>query len=141
MTQAPPDILKNWYIIAIDDEADSLKVIEIVLTHYGATVAKATNGLKALELLQGELPDFIVCDLSMPVMDGWQFMEHLRSNSDTQAIPVIALTAHSMASDRQSALDAGFQAFLTKPFMPSTFIDDLLEILITIPPLAPRLKS
>jgi CheY-like chemotaxis protein len=131
--------LLNWAVLLVDDDFDSLKVLQIILHHHGATVKTARNGQEALEQLQETLPDFIITDLSMPFMDGWQLLETLQLDSSMRSIPVIALTADTAARDREAALQAGFQAYLTKPFNPSTFLDDLVKALQSIPNLAAKL--
>jgi CheY-like chemotaxis protein len=84
---------------------------------------------------------FIISDLSMPKMDGWIMIQQLRQNPDTVHIPIIALTAHAMSKDREKALAAGFNAYITKPITPGGFIGDLLRILAGIPSLAPQLSQ
>ena len=71
------------------------------------------------------LPDLIVTDLSMPVMDGWQLQTHLKNDPRTQHIPVIALTALARESNKEQALAAGFDGLLAKPVNFATLVDDL----------------
>lgn len=133
------DILKDWEVVVLDDEPDSLEVAVRVLRFYGATVHTAANGREGLEVVKAAHPRFIITDLSMPVMDGWEFLYELRQNLATANIPVIALTAHAMAGDRERGIEAGFHNYLTKPLTPATFMNDLLRLLIDVPEFAVEL--
>jgi two-component system cell cycle response regulator DivK len=93
----------------------------------------ASNGKEALDLLQVFRPKFIISDLSMPLIDGWNLLRELQLNRDTAEIPVFALTAHALTGDRERALAAGFNNYLTKPLTPSTFMQQLLVLLEGVP--------
>jgi CheY-like chemotaxis protein len=135
------DILQNWDVLVIDDEPDSLDVASRILRFYGANVQTAVNGKQALELIRNRKPKFIISDLSMPEMDGWELLHELKQNRATLEIPIIALTAHAMSGDRERAISAGFHNYLTKPLTSTTFIKDLLHLLEDIPELAADLKA
>jgi CheY-like chemotaxis protein len=142
-TQIRRDILKDWHILVLDDEPDSLEVARLVLRFYGATIHTASNGKEGLEKLRSMLmpPRFIISDLSMPLMDGWAFLSALREDAVFKATPVIALTAHAMVGDRERGLEAGFNNYLTKPLSADTFMGDLLRLLNEIPEFATQLAS
>jgi two-component system, cell cycle response regulator DivK len=137
----PSDILKNLKIVVVDDDPGSLDVANIILLFYGAEVHTATNGAEGFELATSVRPDFIITDLSMPVMDGWTLLGRLREDTRTIDIPAIALTAHAMLGDRERAIAHGFHNYLTKPLTPNTFIRDLLSLLVDIPEIAGMLKQ
>ena len=118
-------LLKDWVILIIDDEPDNLIPLKMTLSHLGAEIHIADNGQTGLDILKQIKPTIILLDLSMPVMDGWEMLSHLQARPETSAIPVIAVTAHAMVSDKERVLDAGFAGYLTKPFRPSTIIDEL----------------
>lgn len=120
--------ISTWRILVVDDEPDSLEVVTRVLSFYGATVYTAANGVEALSIVDKVLPTFILMDLSMPKMDGWETLYHLQKDRRTADIPVIALTAHAMQGDRERVLHAGFHSYLTKPLSPATFAGDLLKL-------------
>ncbi|MEP7285315.1 MAG: response regulator [Chloroflexota bacterium] len=126
-------ILQGWNVLAIDDEPDSLEVIALVLTYYGANVIRASNGQEGLDAVKVQRPKLIISDISMPIADGWMLIYELRKNRATMDIPVIALTAHAMAGDRERAIAAGFHNYLTKPLTPATFLSDLLRLLVDLP--------
>jgi CheY-like chemotaxis protein len=136
MSKIPPDLLKGWDIIVIDDEPDSLEVARYILDFYGATVHTATNGKEGIALVKQVRPRFVISDLSMPEMDGWEFMHVLKTTVATGDIPVVALTAHAMKGDRERAIAAGFHNYITKPLTADTFMDELLTLLLEIPKLS-----
>ena len=136
MQHIPADLLKGWEVVVLDDEEDSLEVAEITLTEYGANVYTASDGKQGLEAVNKVKPRFVISDLSMPEMDGWEFLSELKSAIQLQDIPVIALTAHAMRGDRERAITAGFHSYLTKPLTANTFMDELLTLLLDIPQLS-----
>jgi CheY-like chemotaxis protein len=138
--EIPFDLLKGWDIVVLDDEPDSLEVARFILDFYGATVHTAENGQIGLELVRSVRPRFVISDISMPVMDGWEFIHHIKNDRVLMDIPVIALTAHAMQGDRERAMAAGFHNYLTKPLTAETFIFDLVHLLVDIPILAQELQ-
>jgi CheY-like chemotaxis protein len=138
-TQIRRDILRGWNVLVLDDEADSLEVATRILRHYGAMVHTAPNGREGLAQVRAVHPRFVISDLSMPVLDGWGFLYEMKQERDTMEIPIIALTAHAMVGDRQRAIEAGFHNYLTKPLTASTFMSQLLQLLLDIPSLAVQL--
>lgn len=135
------DILKGQKILVVDDEPDNLEVVTMLLEMYDADVVTASNGQEGVEMTLKHHPKFIISDLSMPVMSGWQMIHILKNDRSTMDIPVIALTAHAMTGDRQRALAAGFHNYLSKPLQPETFIRDLLQLVIDTPAIANLLAS
>lgn len=134
------DILSGWRVLVIDDEPDAAEVTQILLEMYGAEVVTAANGREGLEKVTIYHPRFIVCDISMPEMSGWEVIEQLKLDRATSSIPVVALTAHAMTGDRQKAIEMGFHNYLTKPLYPETFVMELLNLLTDdIPELLPLL--
>ena len=126
MALAEGDIT-SWTVLIVDDEPDNLTIAKKLLSVGGAKVSTAGNGVEGLELLKTLQPSFILMDLSMPEMDGWEMFRRVRNDPATQHIPVIALTAHAMAGDRERVLDAGFDGYVAKPFRLSTFMTELLR--------------
>lgn len=139
MSKIPSDLLAGWDVVVIDDEPDSLEVARYILDFYGAKVLTATNGQEGIALVEQTKPHFVISDLSMPEMDGWEFVSALKSTVQVQDIPVIALTAHAMRGDRERAIAAGFHNYLTKPLTAHTFMDELLTLLLDIPQLSEHL--
>lgn len=140
-TDIPRDMLANWRVVVVDDDPGSLDVAAALLQYHGATVYTAKDGREALGMIRKVNPHFIVTDLSMPVMDGWELIRHLKQDRATLDIPIIALTAHGRSGDRSRAIALGCHNFLNKPLTPYTFIRDLLTLLVDIPDIAIRLQS
>ena len=128
-------LLEGWYVLVVDDDAQSLDVARRILKFYGADVYTAANGQEALDIIQHARPAFIVSDIQMPVMDGWEFVQHLKNNRETMDIPVIALTAYAMVGDREKAIAAGFHNYISKPLNPGTFMAELVSLLVDVPSL------
>ena len=110
-----PDLLEGWKILVVDDEFDSQLVASTLLQMCGATVLTANDGVEGLEIAKYELPKFIISDLSMPNMSGWQFLYEIQQYGPTSQIPVIALTAHAMQGDRELCVASGMDDYITKP--------------------------
>lgn len=85
------------------------------LRRKGFTLISAADGISGIELARQELPDLILMDISLPVMDGLQATRQLKGDADTKMIPIIALTAHAMSGDREKCLAAGCDDYATKP--------------------------
>jgi len=134
--QIPGNLLEGWDIVVLEDELDSLEVAEIILGEYGANVNSASNGQEGLAMVKHVKPRFVISDLSMPVMDGWGFISHMKADVALAHIPVIALTAHAMVGDRERAIAAGFHNYLTKPLTVDRFMQDLVRLIVDIPELA-----
>lgn len=133
--------VKNWHVLIVDDHTDSREVATFTMQVHGAQVLTAANGIEGLALLQSADVTFVLLDLSMPEMDGWEMVQRLRSNKRTMDIPVIALTAHAMVGDEEKVLAAGFDGYLTKPFSPLTFIQDLMDTFNKKPGLLDRINN
>ena len=115
----------TWRVLVVDDEPDSIEILRIVLLAVEATVYTASNGLEALDIFQQEAPSIVLTDLSMPERDGWQLLKDIRRSENGDHTPVIALTAHAMAGDKQRVIEAGFDGYLSKPLRMVTLLQDL----------------
>jgi two-component system, cell cycle response regulator DivK len=138
--QTRPDLMEGWKILVVDDEFDSQLVASTLLQMCGATVLTANDGAEGLAIAKRELPKFIISDLSMPNMSGWQFLYEIQQYPPTADIPVVALTAHAMQGDREMAISKGFHSYLTKPLTPETFVNDFLSVLIDLPEVAAKAR-
>ena len=118
-------------ILLVDDEPSVRESVQAYLEYSGdLTVKVATAATNAWEILQKTIPDVIVSDIMMPEVDGYQFLEQLRSDPRFESIPVVFLTARGMTSDRIKGYQAGCDAYLPKPFDPEeleAIIKNLLE--------------
>ncbi|MBZ0305553.1 MAG: response regulator [Anaerolineae bacterium] len=127
------DVFVGWKVLIVDDDVHGLNIMSMLMQHHGAAVCTAENGRDGLEQALHMRPDFIISDLSMPVMDGWELIRRLKGERDTAAIPIIALTAHAMIGDREKAIAAGCHNYLTKPVNPIHFISHLYALLVDMP--------
>ncbi len=126
----PSNVLEGWVVVVVEDEPDSFDVARLLLEMYGAQVIGARNGVEGIELIKKHRPNFVIRDLSMPEMSGWELINALKQGERALSeIPVIALTAHAMRHDRRHAIEAGFHNFITKPLQPENFISEVIAIL------------
>jgi CheY-like chemotaxis protein len=102
-------------ILLVEDNEMNRDMLSRRLKRKGYQVLSAVDGLQGFDIAQAQQPDLILMDMSLPVLDGWQTTQKLRETSATSDIPIIALTAHAMSSDRQRSLDAGCDDYETKP--------------------------
>lgn len=102
-------------ILLVEDNEMNRDMLSRRLERKGYSVVFALDGAEALVKAISEAPDLILMDMSLPVMSGWEVTRKLRLDPQTQRLPIIALTAHAMSSDRQEALDAGCDDYDTKP--------------------------
>ncbi len=102
-------------ILLVEDNEDNRDMLSRRLERKDFSVTLAVDGREGVKKAQLEQPDLILMDMSLPVMDGWEATRLLKSEAETASIPVIALTAHAMSSDRDMALDAGCDDYDTKP--------------------------
>lgn len=115
-------------VLVVDDFADNREMYAEFLSFSGFRVIEASNGREAVEQALARLPDVIVMDLSLPVMDGWEATRRLKGNERTRNIPVIALSGHSPSS-HSGPEDAGCDAYLTKPCLPDQLVSELRRLL------------
>ncbi len=109
-------------ILIIEDDSFSRDLLSYLLASAGYTVLEAPDGKVGLRLALDGRPDLILCDLQMPVMNGYEVVRALHQQADWRKVPLIAVTAFSMLGDREKALDAGFDEHISKPIAPETFI-------------------
>jgi len=119
----------EWLVFIVDDEPSNVGVLELVLDFHNATTRLATSGRECLELMNEELPSFLLVDIQMPEMTGYELLEKLRENEHWRDIPVIAVTAHAMSGDQTRIIQAGFNGYIPKPVNVTSLIDDLRNIL------------
>lgn len=95
----------------------------------GFRVAEAQNGIEAIEQARLVMPDLILMDLSMPIVDGWEATRRLKADATTKAIPVVAFTGHAMAGYSESARSSGCDVVITKPCLPQDLIKEIKKVL------------
>jgi CheY-like chemotaxis protein len=102
-------------VLLVEDNEMNRDMLSRRLARNGYDVVIAVNGQEGVDMAGSEKPDLILMDMSLPVLDGWEATRRLKADPATASIPVIALTAHAMDSDREKALAAGCDDFDTKP--------------------------
>ena len=102
-------------VLLVEDNEESRDGLSRYLRRNGYEILLAVDGRQAVDVARAAVPDLILIDLSLPVLDGWEATRQLKAGSETRGIPVIALTAHAMAGDRERALEAGCDDYDTKP--------------------------
>jgi CheY-like chemotaxis protein len=105
----------NQRVLVVEDNRDNMILIVDVLESLDYDVIQAEDGERGVSLANSERPDLILMDLSLPKMDGWEATRTIKANDELKQIPIIALTAHAMVGDRERALEAGCDDYMTKP--------------------------
>lgn len=120
-------------ILLVEDNEMNRDMLSRRLERKGYTVLLAVDGAAGVALARAEAPDLILMDMSLPVLDGWAATRAVKSDPATRAIPVIALTAHAMAEDREKALGAGCDDYDTKPIDLPRLLDKIARLLPPAP--------
>ena len=102
-------------ILIVEDNEMNRDMLSRRLERKGYEIVMAEDGQKGVDMSKSENPDLILMDLSLPVMDGWEATSTIKADGNTKDIPIIVLTAHAMAGDREKALEAGADEYDTKP--------------------------
>ena len=120
---------KSPLVLLVDDFPDNRQMYAEFLTFSGLRVAEAENGHEAVEKARALMPDLVVMDLSLPGMDGWEATRQLKSDPRTKHIVVMALTGHALAGHSKGAMEAGCDAFITKPCLPDRLLQEIQRML------------
>jgi CheY-like chemotaxis protein len=102
-------------ILLVEDNEMNRDMLSRRLERRGHQVVMADDGQRGVEMAQTEMPDIILMDMNLPVIDGWEAARRIKQAPETREIPVIALTSHAMAGDRERALESGCDDYDTKP--------------------------
>jgi CheY-like chemotaxis protein len=128
------DALSGRRILIVEDVAENRRLFRAILNLEDAVVIEAGGALEGIEAVRasvarGEAPDLILMDMQMPEMDGVEATRRLRGDAQTQAIPIVLLTASAMDEDRDRAREAGCDGYITKPIDPPTFVSQIASFL------------
>ncbi len=118
-------------ILIVEDNEMNRDMLSRRLERRGYTTVIAGDGQAGVEATESVRPDLVLMDMSLPVVDGWEATRRIKANPDTAAIPIIALTAHAMAGDREKALEAGCDDYDTKPIELPGLIDKITRLIGT----------
>ena len=110
-------------ILIVEDNMDTYELVHFILEKNGFETFLAVNGRDGVTAAQKQKPDLIIMDMAMPEMDGWTATAQIKRDKNLSSIPLLALTAHALPADRQRAMDAGCDEYITKPMD----LDDLVE--------------
>jgi CheY-like chemotaxis protein len=116
-------------ILIVEDNEDNRDSLGRQLEHNGFEIVTARNGKEGVALAQSEKPDLVLMDMHMPELDGWEATRQIKAVVETQNLPVIALTAHSMAGDRDRAIEVGCAEYHTKPVDLPTLLTQIEALL------------
>jgi CheY-like chemotaxis protein len=131
--------LSKLSVLVVDDDEAAREVLSAVLTAEGATVATAPGSEAAFAQIDCARPDVMLVDISMPAVNGFTFVEHLRRRTPAAGgdIPVAALTGYISSHDREHASRVGFQAYLTKPVDPAELVGTIKQLASSHAPITP----
>jgi two-component system, cell cycle response regulator DivK len=118
-----PTKMSGPSILIADDYDDNRELLRLMLETEGYRIREARDGLEALDAARAEVPALALIDLSMPALDGWGTLRELRADERTRHVPCVAVTAFASTQDRQRVLDAGFDAYISKPYSAKTLIE------------------
>ena len=118
-------------ILVVEDNRENRALMTYLLAHFGHEVEEAVDGIDGLAKAKASDHDLAVLDLQMPGLDGYEVLAALRADPHLTSMPVIAVTAFSMAGDRERILAAGFDEYISKPINPRTFADQIAVHAVT----------
>ncbi len=116
-------------VLIVEDNEDNRIVYSTILRHHGFRVTEALDGEEGIAKARRDLPDIILMDISIPLIDGWEVTQTLKRDGATSHIPVIALTAHAMPGDRERAMEVGCDGYLAKPCEPRAVLAEVNRLL------------
>jgi CheY-like chemotaxis protein len=117
--------MSNRKILVIEDNQDNYELVRFLLEHAGHEVIAAFDGVRGLHMAHEQLPDLILLDLAIPEMDGWKAAKVLKEDPETQNIPLVALTAHTLPDELRRAMEAGCDGYIAKPINVETFSEEV----------------
>jgi CheY-like chemotaxis protein len=121
-------------ILLVEDNEMNRDMLSRRLQRKGYEIVMATDGQQAVAMAASESPALILMDMSLPIFDGWEATRRIKAADETRKIPVIALTAHAMAGDREKSLEAGCDDYDTKPIELSRLLEKMETLLNRTPP-------
>jgi two-component system, cell cycle response regulator DivK len=114
-------------VLLVEDNDDNLRIYSTILSYAGYRVIEAVDGEAGLEYARTHHPDLILMDVSLPKMDGFEVTRRLKADPDTSGIPIVALTAHALAADRDKAMEAGCDGYIPKPAEPRVVLAEVRQ--------------
>ena len=108
--------MSKGHILVVEDNQDNYELVRTILGLVGYDTFQAINGRDGVNAARKQQPDLILMDMALPELDGWDATQRIREDPETKHIPMVALTVHTLPKERKRALDAGVDAYLSKPF-------------------------
>ena len=118
-----------YKVLIIEDNEKNLKLFRLILDSNGYQSLIARNGEEGIQVAEDQNPDLILMDIQMPILGGVDALRAIRTNEKTKTIPVIATTAYAMKGDKETFLDFGFEAYISKPIRIKDFLDTIENVL------------
>lgn len=118
-------------ILIVEDTEDNRQILRDLLTSAGFDIVEAHDGKAAVEAAAEHLPDLILMDIQLPILNGYEAIRLIKANDALQAIPIIAVTSYALSEDKEKARSAGCDGYVAKPFSPRQLlatVRDLLEV-------------
>jgi len=116
-------------VLVIEDNDNNMELITFILQKNGFETLRAITGSQGFEAARREKPDFILLDVQLPDIDGYEVLKRIRSAETTTTVPIIAVTSHAMAGDRQKLLAAGCNGYIEKPIDPINVIHEIRVVI------------
>lgn len=118
----------DWNVLVVEDEADSMELVQGLLTYYGIHSVGAASGEEALAVLEQMTPNLIILDLALPGLDGWGVLAKVKEDRTLSKVPCVAITAFHTPELAEQAIGAGFTAYFAKPLDATSFVRELQAI-------------
>ncbi|RJQ23281.1 MAG: response regulator [Nitrospiraceae bacterium] len=116
-------------ILIIEDNPANMELMSYLLSSFGYTVLIAHNGEEGITTAKREMLDLIICDVHLPIVDGYAVAKYLKKDPVLRQIPLVAVTALAMVGDRDKVLSAGFDGYIDKPIVPEKFVGQIEEFI------------
>ena len=120
--------IKDWKVLVVEDEPDSMEAVQDILGYYGIETVGAHSAEDALKIIESFTPSLAILDLALPKMDGWRLQREIRARASTASIPIVAVTAFHSTKVAQEAIEAGFNAYFSKPIDATSFVRELERV-------------
>ncbi|OGW24876.1 MAG: two-component system response regulator [Nitrospirae bacterium GWC2_42_7] len=116
-------------VLVIEDNEDNMSLITFILQKGGYNTIWAENGRKGVELAEREKPHFIILDIQLPDIDGFEVLRQIRASKADARVPIIAMTSYAMSGDREKLMKAGCTGYIEKPIDPETVMEEIHKII------------
>ena len=120
--------ITNWNVLVVEDEADSMELVQGLLSYYGVSSVGVSSGEEALAALEEMSPTLVILDLALPGLDGWGVLKKVKAHRALARVPCVAITAFHTPELAERAIEAGFDAYFAKPIDATSFVRELEAI-------------